>query len=127
MSSVVLDASALIAVMRNEAGAGKVKAELHGALISSVNLCEVFYKAIHKGATIEAAEWAVRNLPIVSVPFNDEQASIAASIHQATLKKGVSFADRACLSLGLSKGLTILTGDEKWSELDVGANVELFR
>ncbi len=127
MSSVVLDASAVLAVIRNEKGASQVKAELNGALVSSVNLCEVLYKAIQKGATIETAEWALKNLPIVSVPFDDLQASIAASIHNATLKMGISFADRACLSLGLLRESTVLTSDERWSELDVGANVELFR
>ena len=127
MSSVVLDASALIAVLRKEDGVDSLKPVLDGALISSVNLCEVFYKSIASGGLIEAVKWHLDSLPITSVEFDDEQAMIAASIHKATHKRGISFADRACLALGLVKNKTVWTSDKKWKELDVGADVELFR
>ena len=127
VSSVVLDASALLAVMRNEPGADKVKAHLPGALICSVNLCEVFYKAMYKGAALEAVQWATSNLPIQSVPFDDDQAAVAASMHRATLKMGISFADRACLALGFSRELPVMTSDQNWTKLDVGVAVDTFR
>ncbi|MEM7785677.1 MAG: type II toxin-antitoxin system VapC family toxin [Planctomycetota bacterium] len=123
----VLDASALIAVLRDEEGAATVVAQLNGAIISSVNLCEVIYKAIDRGALIETVMANLRNLPITTIAFDDEQAVIAASIHQVTHKKGISFADRACLSLGILKDRKVWTSDKKWEKLDVGADVELFR
>lgn len=125
--SSVLDASAVIAVIRNEAGADKVKAQLHGAYISSVNLSEVFYKTWEKGASREFVQWAVDNLPIKSVPFDDELAIISASIRQATLKQNISFADRACLALGLLRKLPVVTSDRNWTELDISVDVRLFR
>ncbi|MGE3979224.1 MAG: type II toxin-antitoxin system VapC family toxin [Nitrospira sp.] len=125
--SSVLDASAVIAVIRNEPGAERVREHLHSSLISCVNLSEVFYKTWDKGASREFVQWAVSNLPIKSIPFDDEQALISASIRTTTLSKGISFADRACLSLGLSKGLPVLTGDDRWRDLDIGADVRLFR
>ena len=45
MSSVVLDASALIAFLRNEPGAETVRFALPKAAISAVNLSEVLAKA----------------------------------------------------------------------------------
>lgn len=125
--SSVLDASALISVIRNERGADMVRSRLPGSLISSVNLSEVLYKAWDKGASKEFVSWAIDNLPIQSVPFDDDQAMIAASIRNRTLKKGVSFADRACLALGLSQGLPVLTSDGRWVELDIDVDVQLFR
>ncbi len=41
MSSVVLDASALLALLLGEPGADKVKAALDGAIMSTVNAAEV--------------------------------------------------------------------------------------
>ena len=84
MNSVVLDASALIAVLRKENGVDAVKPLLNGALISSVNLSEVFYKCIARGALLEAVKWHVDSLQVNSVEFDDEQAMVAASIHKAT-------------------------------------------
>ncbi len=98
--SSVLDASALIAVIRNETGSEAVKKLLHGAMISSVNLSEVLYKTWDKGASREFVQWALGNLPITTVPFDDEHAAIAASIRGKTIQKNISFADRACLALG---------------------------
>ena len=41
MADVILDASALLALLNDEAGAADVAATLPGALIGSVNLSEV--------------------------------------------------------------------------------------
>ena len=125
--SSVLDASAVIAIIRNEPGSDTVKAELRGSLISSVNLSEVFYKTWNKGASREVVQWAIKNLPLTSVPFDDEHAAISASIHDATLKKDISFADRACLALALSRELPVITSDRKWQDLEIGVEVRLFR
>lgn len=125
--SSVLDASAVLAVLRNEPGADRVRDQLHGALVSSVNLSEVYYKAWDNGAAREAVRWAIDNLPIQSIPFDAEQAVVAASIRAQTLIKGISFADRACLALGLTKGLPVVTSDDRWSALEIGVEVRLFR
>ena len=124
--SSVWDASAILAVVRGEARASEVVDMLDGALISSVNVCEVIYKFVASGGTLESAQWIIGKLPIVSVPFTDEQAAVAASIHKSTHRKGISFADRACLALGLSRDLKVITSDSRWLELDLDVDIHLF-
>ena len=60
MSEVVLDASALIAVLREEPGAAAVEAVLDDAAISTVNLSEVQAKLVERGTPPEIAwSWLV--------------------------------------------------------------------
>ena len=47
--SVVLDASAIIAMLKGERGATKVAAEIGGARVSSVNYAEVVSHFVHAG------------------------------------------------------------------------------
>ncbi|MCA9184695.1 MAG: type II toxin-antitoxin system VapC family toxin [Pirellulaceae bacterium] len=127
MSSFVLDTSALVAILRNEKGADQVKDRLHGALVSSVTLSEVLCKTIDKGGSLEMARAMLSSLPLETVPFDDEQAAIAASIHESTLGRVIAFADRACLALALSRQLPILTSDRQWKKLKLNLQVECFR
>ena len=123
MNSVILDASALLAVLRGEPGNTTVIEHMGNASISSVNLCEVFYKTLREGAALEKTKWAIDELPLNIVNFDDEQATVAATLHQPTYKLGISFADRACLALGLSRNLPVLTSDGEWTKLKVGVEV----
>ena len=125
--SCVLDSSAVLAVIRNEPGADCVLPATPGGLLSAVNLSEVYYKALDHGADIERVRLAIRDLKLVIVPFADEHALIAASIRRETLRRGISFADRACLALGIATELPVITGDRTWLELGVGARVRMFR
>ena len=127
MTRVVLDASALLAVIRREPGFENVKPFLPRALISSVNVCEVIYVAMEKGSTMEAVQWSIRSLPIETIPFDDRQAAVAAALHKPTRRHGISFADRACLVLGLSENLSVVTSDMTWEELDLGVELLRFR
>lgn len=61
------------------------------------------------------------------VPFDYEQAILAAKLREATKVKGLSFADRACLALAPSLSLPVLTADRKWSELSLDLDVCLIR
>ena len=49
MSEVVLDASALLALLNDEPGAGEVEKTVPGAIISAVNLSEVVAKLAERG------------------------------------------------------------------------------
>lgn len=39
----------------------------------------------------------------------------------------LSFGDRACLALGKALGLSVLTADRKWHDLDIGVDIRLIR
>ena len=55
MSDVVLDASAILALLREEPGGDAVAAHVGRAAISAVNLQEVVKELLREGATVEAA------------------------------------------------------------------------
>lgn len=127
MSSVVLDASAILALLKKEPGGEVVRGRLAGSLVSAVNLSEVISKHLDWGAALEDVTRALAPLPYQVRPFDAEHAALAASLRPATRSAKFSFADRACLALGLSAGLPVLTADAKWEQFDLGVAVELIR
>jgi PIN domain nuclease of toxin-antitoxin system len=127
VSEVVLDASALLAFLKEEPGKERVEAVLDGALISAVNLAEVAAKAIDHGGTLEDISRALAPLPLQVVPFAPEDGLISGSLRAATRTKGLSLGDRCCLALGLKLRLPVLTTEGKWRQIDVGVEVEVIR
>lgn len=127
MSRLVLDASAVTAVLRSERGHENVVPHLRGGLISSVNLAEVYCTVRMHGSSPEQDEISIRMMQLSVIPFDDQQAKIVASIYQAKLGGTVGIADRVCMALGILSGLPVLTGDHNWLEHEVGVEVRLFR
>lgn len=127
MTRVVLDASAIVAVLRKEPGHEQVIPHLRGSLVSSVNLAEVFCVTQLRGSRPEIDQLIVSRMRIEHVPFDDAQARMVASIFSRTRGGTVGMADRACMALGLIHGLPVLTADHDWLAHDVGVEVRLFR
>jgi len=127
VTSVVLDASAILAVMHREAGYRKVVAHLEGSLVSAVNYAEVLKKAVENGTELLTARLLLQNLAFDIVPFDHLHAAESARLWPLTKAKGLSFADRACLALGGLKNATVVTGDSVWSELELPLKIMLFR
>lgn len=127
MSSVVLDASAVLAVMHRERGHEKVMPHLEGGLISAVNYAEVLKKVAERGADLLVARLYLQNLTLTIVPFDQAQAVETAKLWPLVQGRGLSLADRACLALGILKKAPIVTGDTGMAEVDVPVKVKLFR
>ena len=128
MSRVVLDASAILALIHNEAGAEKLTPEvLRDAVCSTVNLAEVQAKLVTRGWPPDDA-WEDATSPIrEAIAFNDEQAKIAGSMVNVTRQLGLSPGDRACLALGLSLRAPIYTAEKLWTKLKLGVRVHVIR
>jgi ribonuclease VapC len=124
---VVLDASAVLALLYDEPGATRVAAALTRAESSTVNLSEVLGRFARDGVPLETALRRLTALPIVFVPFSAEQAATAARLLPLTRPAGLSLADRACLTLALERQATALTTDAAWLKAPHGASVELLR
>ena len=127
MNDVVLDASALLAVLRAEPGAERVEARLEGAIIGAVNLSEVVAKLIEDGVPEPQIRLAIGRLELDLHAFDAEHAYIAGILRKATRAFGLSFGDRACLALARSLGAPALTADRSWSRLDLGIAIEVIR
>lgn len=123
----MLDSSALLAVLFREAGGEAVSHRLPDALMSAVNLSEVAARMVERGVPLEKAVEILTHQPLEVIPFDSEQAYVAASLRPATRKLGLSLGDRACLALGLRHGVPVLTADQLWAKADVGVKVEVIR
>lgn len=124
---VVLDASALLALIQNEPGRDEVVRHLRGALLGTVNLAEVLSKLCERGVPLEQAVARLAPLPLQVVPFDIPLAHAAAALRPLTRSAGLSLGDRACLALGLAVGGEVLTTDGDWDGLDVGVTIRRIR
>ena len=127
MSEVVLDASALLALLNAEPGADTVAEALPDAVISAVNLSEVIAKLCGAGMPESIVRQVLVPLGLEVVPFDEEQAYQAGFLRTATRGAGLSLGDRVCLSLGKTLGLVTLTTDKTWVKLSIRVDVRVIR
>ena len=125
MSSVVLDASALIALLKEEPGADKVAEVVRSALLGAVNLAEVVSHFIHAGMPASGVDAMLRPLPIEVVPVDADLAREAGYLRTATAKAGLSLGDRFCLALAKRENLAAWTTDRQWREIAGASGVEI--
>lgn len=127
--SVVLDASAVLALLRGEAGAKKVAGALAGARMSVVNMAEVASHYHKLGMPDEQVDQMLRPLPIELVPADVALAREAGRLRRHTVEGGLSLGDRFCLALAKRDGLPAWTADRKWKDISdaIGAKVVLIR
>lgn len=125
--TVILDASALVAVIKRERGADVVLAPGQRYQMSAVNYGEVLTKVVELGGLIEDVREVIAPMRITIHPFDEIQAEEVARLRPLTRHLGRSFGDRACLALARSMHLPVLTSDSKWAELDIGVDFRFFR
>jgi PIN domain nuclease of toxin-antitoxin system len=123
MSEVVLDASALLALLRDEPGADKVADAIANARMSSVNFAEVVSHFIHAGMPEGEVDAMLKPLPIVVIDADQGLAKIAGRLRAATAEAGLSLGDRFCLALARRDGLPALTADRQWQNVANAAGV----
>ena len=128
MSKVVLDASALLALLNEESGSEFVAALIEeGAAMSTVNLSEVVAKLNEAGMPEEAIHEALDALGITIVDFDTAFAYKTGLLRLATKKAGLSLGDRACLALAGQLGLPAVTTDRVWENLSLGITIQIAR
>ena len=114
---IVLDASAIIAVLFDEPGSDEVVRRMDGALLSSVNLAEVLQKAAFYDVDATAVRRLLGETQIGIAPFDDRMALDTAELGASTKQQGLSLGDRACLALGLAVNGIAVTMDRGWAGL----------
>jgi ribonuclease VapC len=123
VNDVVLDASALLAVLR--AGAKWAEPRLGGAAIGAVKLSEVVAKLAEDGVPDAQIRLAIGRLELDVHVFDANHAYTAGILRGATCALGLSLGDRACLTLAQSLGALALTADRSWPRLDLGIAIEV--
>lgn len=123
---VILDASAVLALLADEPGAEAVEAALaEVASISAVNLAEVVSILSDRGMPTGEIAMAIAALGLGVEPFGEVDAYEAGALRAATKSLGLSLGDRACLALARGSGGRVLTADRSWSNLPAEVRVEV--
>jgi ribonuclease VapC len=125
VTEVVLDASALIALLRDERGASKVAGVLQSARMSTVNYAEVVSHFIRVGMPERDVDAMLDPLPVQLVPVDKGLAQVAGRLRAVTAEAGLSLGDRFCLALSLRDGLPAWTADKVWRAIADAANVKV--
>jgi ribonuclease VapC len=120
---IVLDASAVLALLFEEPGAEVVQAHLRAGIVGAANIAEVLAKLSDHGVPAHDALRAVAILGLEVASMTDSQAQRSAGLRPATRAAGLSLGDRACLALAAELGAPALTADRSWAGVAEAAGV----
>ena len=128
MPHCVLDASAVLAVVFEEAGTETVSDALRaGAAMSAVNAAEVAAR-LHADGWVEAEVALVLDeLRVEILPFDRECALLSGRYRPTTRSLGLGLGDRACLATAKLQQRPALTADRAWEALDIGVEIICIR
>ncbi len=129
MSSVVLDASAVLALLLDEPGAARVASSLDDAALCVVNLAEIVGHYAKLGVERRDIEQMLSPLPLQVVDVDPDLAFEAAMLRPLTQSAGLSLGDRFCLALARRMERPALTADRPWQSLSelLGVDIVLIR
>ena len=125
MTSAVLDASAIIALLKNEAGAAKVAAVIADAAVGVFNHAEVVSHFIRLGAPIDEIRAMLRSLPVTVIPADEALGWEAGRLRNATSSAGLSLGDRFCLALARRMDVPAYTADTAWTAIAGAVGVKV--
>lgn len=128
LKPVVLDASALLALLFDENGADAVRGWLSVASISAVNYTEVLTRLVREGESPEQAIADLAELDLPVIAWDRESAESAAVLAPLAKSHGLSLGDRACLAAARKLRCPAVTAERKWAQLpDTGVEVRIIR
>ena len=127
MAEVVLDASVLLAIFKDETYDEAVLDLVEGAVMSTVNVAEVLAKLTDLGLNVSPRVDVLLGLQDRMEPLSEAQARSSAALRGPTRHAGLSLGGRACLALALELDADVYTADQAWSRVDVGVSINLIR
>lgn len=127
MSNLVLDASALLAILNEEPGSAQWAQAVGESVISAVNFSEVIAKLAEVGMAESQIRGILDPLGLEVAPFDTASAWTAGLLRPSTRFAGLSFADRACLALARRTKLPVLTADQAWKRPRLGLQIRFLR
>jgi len=133
VNRIVLDSSAVLAMIQGERGGERVEAILDSVeagadleiYVSWVNWCEVLTRSRRDNPEVTAEELIAALAGVDLVPFAGAAAELAANYAQVS--QALSLGDRACLALARSLQATAWTPEGLWARCALDVPVELIR
>jgi ribonuclease VapC len=125
----ILDASAIIVLLKGERGASKVAGVVANAMVGVFNHAEVVSHFINVGAPIEEIRVMLSALPYTVVAADEALAWDAGLIRATTRAAGLTLGGRFCLALAKRLAVPAYTADRVWKDVaaDTGVKVVAIR
>jgi ribonuclease VapC len=128
MTEAVMDASALIALVRREEGGEKVASVLGSAIVAAPNWAEVLRNVELKlGWGYEKTTQRLCSVGLGVEPVTQDDAERVARLDLAAANKDLSLADRFCLAVAERLELPAYTSDAGWVTAETKAKVVRIR
>ena len=132
-NNVVLDSSAVLALVLKEPGGDKVAALLSsldsGAAVrvalSSVSWCEILTRLYRDSASMTKDQLNALLADVEITPLTKIEAELAADYSR--LHPELSLGDRTCLALASARKAAAWTTDKAWARAKVGVPIEILR
>lgn len=131
--TIVVDASAVLALLKREPGS-EVIADVIAAgdagsiVLAAANLAEVIGKLTDQGIDPRRANDLVRAIGFTVEPVTQPDALLAGALRGLVGGRQLSLGDRCCLALTLrTPTAEVWTGDRAWADLDLPITVRLIR
>ena len=126
-AGIVLDTSAVLALLQGEPGGETVAAVMANARLGAANLTEAITRMIDRGIAADAAWAAIEGLALHIDPVDANLAIRAAALRGPTRSRGLSLGDRLCLALAQRLAVPVYTADRAWAGLDIGIDIQFIR
>lgn len=124
-AEIVLDASALLAMIRGEPGGEKVAGVIADARMSAVNFAEVVSYLTYAGIPSADIMEMLTPLPMLVIDADSELAWMAGRLRATTAAAGLSLGDRFCVALAVRDGLPAWTADRQWRAISTQVDAEI--
>jgi PIN domain nuclease of toxin-antitoxin system len=125
--AVVLDASAVLALIHGEPGSEAVEALDAPPFLSAVNATEVLSMLGRAGIPATRAGAILEAMQLRIVPFVPELAGPTAALHARSRKIGLSLGDAACLATAAAMNAVVYTADQAWRRLNLDIEIRFIR
>lgn len=124
MTHAVMDASALVAYVRQEPGSEKVAAALRSAVVAAPNWAEVLRVLQQKvGWEFETTIRLLKARGVRVEPVTEDDAEKVARLRRAVANSDLSLADRFCLAVAERLEVPAYTSDQAWATATTEAEV----
>lgn len=125
---IILDASAVLALIHDEPGADLVARSLDGSALSTANLAEVVGKLVDLEIDPTPLRLLLHSAGVTIEPLTVPDAELAGALRETAGGRALSLGDRCCLALALRQDdADVLTADRAWSALSLPLQIRLLR